>query len=449
MISFTGNGRRLERSLAHELEKEGHQVLQAVKCKELESDKDAVKCSAREWTGEQFRTRDVLIFIGAVQIAVGLIASFIGSKTTDPAVLVLDEKGQYCIPILSGHIGGANEMAERIAEMAGALPVITTATDIRGKWAIDVFARKNHLYIEDMQKAKQISAKILEGKTVVAAIESGRDSIEGTVPEEVKIVQETYENPDIYIGIYERKLSSHVLRMIPQRITVGIGCRRGTSAEQIEQLVDKILKESHINKKSIGRIASIDLKKDEEGLLTFCNKYNIEPEFYPAEELKKVEGEFSVSTFVKKVTGVDNVCERAVKYYLKDEKDGKIIQELYTEIKNSFNQEVQEISFEQPFQLKTTLNKESSLNLGGFKIDIQDDCLHLNREEVSIQANKVCNDVVSPKLEGNYDLEIYYDHHVFEIYINGGEYVMSQVVYDLNDQVVIQNTEYKVYVRSL
>lgn len=69
-------------------------------------------------------------------------------------------------------------MAERIAEMAGALPVITTATDIRGKWAIDVFARKNHLYIEDMQKAKQISAKILEGKTVVAAIESGRDSIE-------------------------------------------------------------------------------------------------------------------------------------------------------------------------------------------------------------------------------------------------------------------------------
>ena len=80
MISFTGNGRRLERSLAHELEKEGHQVLQAVKCKELESDKDAVKCSAREWTGEQFRTRDVLIFIGAVQIAVRLIASFIGSK---------------------------------------------------------------------------------------------------------------------------------------------------------------------------------------------------------------------------------------------------------------------------------------------------------------------------------------------------------------------------------
>jgi len=131
------------------------------------------------------------------------------------------------------------------------------------------------------------------------------------------------------------------------------------------------------------------------------------------------------------------------------EKEGKIIQELYPKIKNTFNHEVQEISFDQPFQLKTTLNKDSSLNLGGFKIDIQDDCLHLNREEVSIQENKVCNDVVSPKLQGHYDIELYYDHHVFEIYINGGEYVMSQVVYDLNDQVIIQNTEYKVYVRSL
>ena len=152
--------------------------------------------------------------------------------------------------------------------------------------------------------------------------------------------------------------------------------------------------------------------------------------------------------FVRKKSGwikkQQNFYERVLK-----EKEGKIIQELYPEIKNSFNQEIQDISFDQPFQLKTTFNKDSSLNLGGFKIDIQDDCLHLNREEVSIQENKVCNDVISPKLQGHYDIELYYDHHVFEIYINGGEYVMSQVVYDLNDQVIIQNTEYKVYVRSL
>ena len=311
MISFTGNGWKLERFLARELEKEGHQVTKAVKCKELEAEKSAVKCSARDWTGEQFRTQDVLIFIGAVQIAVRLSASYIESKTTDPAVVVLDEKGKYCIPILSGHIGRANEMAESIAMMTGAVPVITTATDINQKWAVDVFARKNHLYIEDMQKAKQISAKVLEGKPVMVAVEGGIDFIEGTVPEEVKIVPETCEDLDIYIGIYEHGLSSHVLKLIPQRITAGIGCKRGTSAEQIDLLVDKVLEESHINKKSISRIASIDLKKNEQGLLTFCSRYRIEPEFYPAEILKEVEGEFSASTFVKEITGVDNVCERS------------------------------------------------------------------------------------------------------------------------------------------
>ncbi len=117
-------------------------MLQAVECKELESDKESGKMQSREWTGEQFRTRDVLIFIGAVQIAVRLIASFIGSKTTDPAVLVLDEKDNIVSRSCPGTFGGANEMAERIAEMAGALPVITTATDIRGKWAIDVICQK-------------------------------------------------------------------------------------------------------------------------------------------------------------------------------------------------------------------------------------------------------------------------------------------------------------------
>lgn len=314
MISFTRNGWKLEKSLAEKLGKDGHQVVQAVKCKELKAEKEAVGVSAGEWTGEQFRKQDVLIFIGAVQIAVRLIAPYIESKTKDPAVLVLDEMGRYCIPVLSGHIGGANEMAERIAKIADAIPVITTATDIQRKWAVDVFARKNRLYIEDMQKAKRISADILEGKQVVIAVEGGINSVTGIVPKEVRIVPETYQNPDIYIGIREKKLSGQVLRLIPQRITVGIGCKRGTSVEKIEFLVDKILKELHINKKSICRAASIDLKKEEEGLLAFCSKYNIKPEFYPAEVLKEVEGEFSASTFVKSITGVDNVCERSAVY---------------------------------------------------------------------------------------------------------------------------------------
>lgn len=311
IISFTRNGRNLESLIAKKLEETGHEVRWGIKCKELVNDQRAITCSAKEWTQEQFKDREVLIFIGAVQIAVRLIAGYIESKTTDPAVLVFDENGQYCIPILSGHIGGANELAEKLSRMTGAVPVITTATDIHRKWAVDVFARKNHLYIEDMQKAKLISANILEGRKIRVSIEGGMESVEGNLPEELIIVPEDFENPDIYIGIYVREHQERVLRLVPEIITAGIGCKRGTSEEQIENLVDKVLRKSHINKKSICKAASIDLKKEETGLLAFCNKYNIEPEFYPAERLREAKGTFSASSFVKTVTGVDNVCERS------------------------------------------------------------------------------------------------------------------------------------------
>lgn len=108
-----------------------------------------------------------------------------------------------------------------------------------------------------------------------------------------------------------------------------------------------------------------------------------------------------------------------------------------------------EIDFVQPFKLVASLQKNSVMNLGGFNIEIKDDCLHVNREAVSIQAEKVCNDVYSPVLNGKYDIVLYYDHHVFEIFINDGRYVMSQLVYTLNDSIEIKNTEVQVYVSKL
>lgn len=107
------------------------------------------------------------------------------------------------------------------------------------------------------------------------------------------------------------------------------------------------------------------------------------------------------------------------------------------------------IDFSRPFKLVADLNTDSSLCLGGFKIDIQNDCLHLNRDEVSIIEDKVCNDVISPKLNQQYHIELYYDFHVFEIFINKGQYVMSQIVYDLNDEISLNHVDAKVYVTSL
>lgn len=308
ILCFTRRGRELEQVLAKKLRISGHDVQESVKCQELA---ESMTVSAKAWTEEMFEKQDVLIFIGALQIAVRLTAPCLKSKVTDPAVLVLDEKGQYCIPMLSGHIGGANEMAAKIANEIDALPVITTATDIRQKWAVDVFARKNHLYIEDMQMAKRISAAVLEGRTIRVAVEGGMERVEGTIPEEVEVVPETETDIDIYIGIHEPKSGKSILKLVPKVTALGIGCKKGTTQEQIKICVEEVLERESINADSIIKIASIDLKKEEKGLLDFCKTYRISPKFYTAEELREIPGEFSPSAFVQKVTGVDNVCERS------------------------------------------------------------------------------------------------------------------------------------------
>lgn len=308
ILCFTRRGRELEQVLAKRLKISGHDVQESVKCQEL---KESMTMSAKAWTKEMFEKQDVLIFIGALQIAVRLTAPCLKSKVTDPAVLVLDEMGQYCIPVLSGHIGGANEMAVKIADQMGALPVITTATDIHQKWAVDVFARKNHLYIEDMQMAKKISAAVLEGRTIKVAVEGGADHIEGKIPKEVDVVGEMETDVDVYIGIHEPERGKSILRLVPRVAALGIGCKKGTTQERIQSCVEEVLQKEAINADSITKIASIDLKKEEAGLLEFCKTYRIKPAFYTAEELRELPGEFSPSVFVQKVTGVDNVCERS------------------------------------------------------------------------------------------------------------------------------------------
>ena len=115
-----------------------------------------------EWTAEQFRSKDLLIFIGSTGIAVRSIAPYVQSKKTDPAVIVVDEQGRHAISLLSGHIGGANELTLLVAELTGAEPVITTATDLHGKFAVDAFAARRNLYMDSMPAAKEIAAALVD-----------------------------------------------------------------------------------------------------------------------------------------------------------------------------------------------------------------------------------------------------------------------------------------------
>ena len=226
VISFTRNGKELADKIAGYLSEEGYEVTTDIKCNGVQG---SITESLGEWTGRMFRKRDALIYVGAAGIAVRAIAPYVESKTSDPAVLVADEKGSYMIPILSGHIGGANELAVSLAARIGGSPVITTATDIHHLWAVDKFAQENHLWIEDMAKAKRISARLLAGEEIIVDCTCEENQIKGEPPKGIRMmnVQSQEKEPDICIGIRKNPGWRHTLYLVPRAAVVGIGCRKG------------------------------------------------------------------------------------------------------------------------------------------------------------------------------------------------------------------------------
>ncbi|MBR2742517.1 MAG: cobalt-precorrin 5A hydrolase [Clostridia bacterium] len=253
-----------------------------------------------------FNQSDALIFAGSCGIAIRCIAPYIRDKRTDPAVLAIDEAGRFVIPLLSGHIGGANALAERIAARSGAAAVITTATDVRGRFSPDAWAAKNGLIIDDTDAAKAVSAAILE-RDVPLLCEL---PVTGGLPAGV------YEGESGDVGILIG-FTTHgapfekTLRLIPKILRVGIGCKRGTGAERIRAAVSDVFTREGLDLRAVKCFATIDMKADEPGLKDYCCAEKKPLEVYSAEELRAVSGEFEPSDFVKSITGVDNVCERA------------------------------------------------------------------------------------------------------------------------------------------
>ncbi len=260
---------------------------------------------SRDFYGQLFTWADAMVFVGACGIAVREIAPHVRSKVTDPAVLCVDELGQFVISLLSGHIGGANDMARRLAETLGATPVITTATDVNRRFSVDAWAARAGLHIASMAAAKDVSAAILEGDVPF----SSDFPVAGELPAGVV----PGETGDVGICVSCRRKAPYrrTLLLVPKLLHIGIGCRRGTEADRIAQAVDRVLADRNIHPAAVASAASIDLKADEPGLLDFCAQRGWPIRFYTAAELAAVPGEFTPSGFVKSVTGVDNVCERA------------------------------------------------------------------------------------------------------------------------------------------
>lgn len=221
-------------------------------------------------------------------------------------------RGDFAISLLSGHLGGANELTAVLANLTGAIPVITTATDINGRFAVDVFAKKQNLWISDLKAAKAVSAAVLDEEPVGFFSEF---PVTGEIPCELQRLAdgERFEgNCGMVLSLNEEKNPFAVtLHLIPRIVSLGIGCKKGTPQETVEQEVLKALQSCHVSIHSIFAAASIDLKKEEAGILAFCEKHAIPFCTYTKEELMGLEGDFTASAFVKETTGVDCVCERS------------------------------------------------------------------------------------------------------------------------------------------
>src|SRR5699024_7299124 len=208
-----------------------------------------------DFTAPVFAWADAMVFVGACGITVRAIAPHVRDKGTDPAVLAVDELGQFVIPLLSGHIGGANRLAARLAEAVGATAVVTTATDVDRRFSVDEWSARQGLYIDDMAAAKAVSAAILEGPVPVWS----DFPIAGDLPAGL----EPGESGPLGICIsWQRKFPfDRTLLLVPPVLRLGIGCRRGTSSGAIAALADQLLAEHNVHPAAVGAVATIDLKK--------------------------------------------------------------------------------------------------------------------------------------------------------------------------------------------
>lgn len=255
---------------------------------------------------EHIQDLDCIIGIMATGIMVRNICDLIKNKIEDPAVLVMDDQGKYVISLLSGHLGGANETALKIAQICDAEPVITTATDTHGKMGIDVLSRKYHLDIEDHEKIKVFNSVIIENK------------VDLYVPPQYEFI---FEDPWIKNSYNKFKSSNNNLKasynnisinLKPKKLVVGIGARKGISEDKVKKAIYEAMKLLGLSFERINAISTAEIKENEQGIIKVASSLRVPLEIVKIDEIKKLkDAVLSSSEFVYKKFDIPGVCEPA------------------------------------------------------------------------------------------------------------------------------------------
>jgi cobalt-precorrin 5A hydrolase len=267
----------------------------------------------------------IIISLGAV---VRMLAPLLQDKKKDPGVVVIDDKGEHVISMLSGHLGGANELTHEVAAAIDARAVITTASDVQKTIPVDLFGRRFGWMWDSADKLTPVSAAVVNEERIAVIQESGEPNwwthdrplpahigrftsiTEGRASEPSAVLLITHR----LLGPEEHTILNNGVLYRPKVIILGIGCNRGTSAEEIEQVIQLTLEELTFSIQSVKAVCTIDLKKDEKGLLEVTGKYGWEFITYTPEELNTVTVEAPSET-VFQFTGAYAVSEPAVKLY--------------------------------------------------------------------------------------------------------------------------------------
>ena len=297
-----------------------------------------------EITKEVMKTSKGVIFISSTGIAVRAIAPYLEGKDKDPGVVVVDLSSKYAINILSGHLGGGNDLTLKVAKILSVQPIITTATDNLGIIAPDILAKDNDLIIEDLKKAKYIASILVDEKKVkikddynMIKISKGYEKTDELsenciwITHDLKVNNNhcgiskindfdcnnniilNNSNDDIQYNIINEELNySKILRLIKKDLVLGIGCRRGTTYEKLYNFINSSLIKYNLDIKAVAAIVSVDVKANEEGIIKFSQKINCPFITFEREQIKTVQDKYQKSEFVLKTLGITGVCEPCV-----------------------------------------------------------------------------------------------------------------------------------------
>lgn len=284
----------------------------------LDSDSTVIRCdlyhkNVKKYLKLAFYEYDAVIAIMASGILIRSIASLIDSKISDPAVLNVDDNGNFVISTLSGHLGGANSLTLKIADLIDATPVITTSTDVNKKLGIDVIAKDLYLRIDDTSEILFFNKSILEGRKISLTVNPNGNFDylfeylkENTLEIDVCL---TYSTDMKYDEIHA-ELDGHRMILKERKMVAGIGCRRGKECEKIYDGLLKSLNELGIHKSRVNQLASAEIKKDEKGILELSEQLNVPVDFVDLDRLKLFKSEdVQKSEFVKSKFGIYGVCE--------------------------------------------------------------------------------------------------------------------------------------------